>query len=119
MKLIENTSQPKFEFGDIFIRSSQNLFLIKSRLNTTNFILLIEPRSCMWILLTRSHWFLINNKNEDQPRRSGYSDSSLTKSYPNRKDVTVDVNIRKKMEAAGVKFAKPRKDIILVQLAVD
>ncbi|MBO6462079.1 DUF1827 domain-containing protein, partial [Enterococcus faecalis] len=23
------------------------------------------------------------------------------------------------MEAAGVKFAKPRKDIILVQLAVD
>ncbi len=36
-----------------------------------------------------------------------------------RKDVTVDVNIRKKMEAAGVKFAKPRKDIILVQLAVD
>jgi hypothetical protein len=35
-----------------------------------------------------------------------------------RKDVFVDVNMRKKMEAAGVTFSKPRKDIILVQMPI-
>jgi hypothetical protein len=32
--------------------------------------------------------------------------------------VTVNINIRKEMEARGITFSKPRKDVILVQLPV-
>lgn len=60
---------------------------------------------------------LINNKKKIS---RGEVDTAIHRLLKvDRKDVTVDVNIRKKIEAAGVKFAKPRKDIILVQLAVD
>lgn len=36
-----------------------------------------------------------------------------------REHVTINVNIKKQMEEAGIKFSKPRKDIILVEMPVE
>ena len=59
---------------------------------------------------------LINNKKKISREEVDTAIHRLLK--VDRKDVTVNVNIRKEMEARGITFSKPRKDVILVQLPV-